>query len=174
MPKSKKNIITSPSIFSANVVISNEGLLTEILLRVPVKSLVRCKMCIEKMAFFNSNPHFTCLKIRRFSHASGIFLYHYFQYYAMAVLDVVRGEKEDDSLLVLHIPEMVILRYNLVDKSFHMLCDFDGGHNTTTTTTYQVKSHTVESGEGRVYTDLTSTLVGRTDVSERPLAQDKA
>ncbi|KAJ8562279.1 hypothetical protein K7X08_011570 [Anisodus acutangulus] len=50
-----------------------------------------------------------------------------FHYYAMAVLDVVRGEKEEDSFLVLHIPEMAILRYNLVDKSFNKLCDFDNG-----------------------------------------------
>lgn len=44
-----------------------------------------------------------------------------FHYYGMAVLDVVRGDKEDDSFLILHITEMVILRYNLVDKSFYKL-----------------------------------------------------
>ncbi|XP_059309910.1 F-box protein At5g07610-like [Lycium ferocissimum] len=52
-----------------------------------------------------------------------------FHYHAMAVLNVVRGEKEEHSFLVFHIPEMSILRYNLVDKSFYMLCDFESGHN---------------------------------------------
>ncbi|WMV36594.1 hypothetical protein MTR67_029979 [Solanum verrucosum] len=50
-----------------------------------------------------------------------------FHYYGMAVLDVVRGDKEEDSFLILHIPGMVILRYNLVDKSFYKLWDFDNG-----------------------------------------------
>nr|XP_009621120.2 F-box protein At5g07610-like [Nicotiana tomentosiformis] len=52
-----------------------------------------------------------------------------FHYYAMAVVNVVRGEKEEDTFLVLHIPEMAILRYNLADKLFHMLCDFDSGQD---------------------------------------------
>ncbi|KAF3615549.1 hypothetical protein FXO37_35450 [Capsicum annuum] len=49
-----------------------------------------------------------------------------FHYYAMNVLNVVRGEKEEDTL-ILHIPEKALLRYNLVDKSFYKLCDFDTG-----------------------------------------------
>ncbi|MCD7451899.1 hypothetical protein HAX54_013924 [Datura stramonium] len=44
-------------------------------------------------------------------------------YFAMAVLLVVRGEKEEDAFMVLHIPRMVI-RYNLRDYTFYKLCEF--------------------------------------------------
>nr|GEU53148.1 hypothetical protein [Tanacetum cinerariifolium] len=40
-----------------------------------------------------------------------------------AVLDLVLGEKDDDSFLVLEIPWTVV-RYNLVSKTFHKLHDF--------------------------------------------------
>ncbi|MCD7451898.1 hypothetical protein HAX54_013923 [Datura stramonium] len=45
-------------------------------------------------------------------------------YLAMAVLCVVRGEKEEDAFMVLHIPKMV-KRYNLTDYTFQKLCEFD-------------------------------------------------
>ncbi|KAK4352746.1 hypothetical protein RND71_028264 [Anisodus tanguticus] len=45
-------------------------------------------------------------------------------YLAMVVLCVVRGEKEEDAFMVLHIPKMVI-RYNLRDYTFYKLCEFD-------------------------------------------------
>ncbi|KAF3617927.1 hypothetical protein FXO38_33702, partial [Capsicum annuum] len=63
---------------------------------------------------------FSCM-IRRYLETTD------FHYYAMDVLNVVRGEKEEDTFLILHIPEKALLRYNLVDKSFYKLCDFDNG-----------------------------------------------
>ncbi|XP_009593722.1 F-box protein At5g07610-like [Nicotiana tabacum] len=49
-------------------------------------------------------------------------------YLAMAVLCVVRGEKEEDDFMVLHIPRMVI-RYNLRDYTFYKLCEFGNSTN---------------------------------------------
>ncbi|KAF3678062.1 hypothetical protein FXO38_03447 [Capsicum annuum] len=72
MPKTKKKITS----FSANVLFSNEELLSEILLRVPVKSLLRCKCVSRKWLSLICSPHFTRLRIPRPHPASGIFLYH--------------------------------------------------------------------------------------------------
>nr|GMC59011.1 DnaJ protein homolog [Ipomoea batatas] len=46
-------------------------------------------------------------------------------YYAFAILSLVRGKREDDCFLVLEIPGKAI-RYNLVDGSIDMLCEFEG------------------------------------------------
>ncbi|KAF3615176.1 hypothetical protein FXO38_28544 [Capsicum annuum] len=43
-------------------------------------------------------------------------------YFAMVVLCVVRGEKEEDTFMILHIPKMII-RYNLRDYTFYKLCE---------------------------------------------------
>ncbi|KAL3521386.1 hypothetical protein ACH5RR_019535 [Cinchona calisaya] len=42
-----------------------------------------------------------------------------------SVLSIIRGEKEEDAFLVLHIPGKAI-RYNLVSQTFEKLCDFEG------------------------------------------------
>ncbi|WMV26734.1 hypothetical protein MTR67_020119 [Solanum verrucosum] len=44
-------------------------------------------------------------------------------YLAMSVLCVVRGEKEEEAFMILHIPKMVI-RYNLRDNTFYKLYEF--------------------------------------------------
>ncbi|KAA8533900.1 hypothetical protein F0562_031417 [Nyssa sinensis] len=46
----------------------------------------------------------------------------YFNDYAFVILSLVRGQKDEESFLVLHIPGKVI-RYNFGDKSFKKLCD---------------------------------------------------
>lgn len=46
-------------------------------------------------------------------------------YYALSVLSIIRGEKEEDAFLVLQIPGKAV-RYNLVNKTFQKLCDFEG------------------------------------------------
>ncbi|KAL6989450.1 hypothetical protein U1Q18_015199 [Sarracenia purpurea var. burkii] len=48
-------------------------------------------------------------------------------YYSFAILSVVRGEEEEGSFLVLHVPGKVV-RYSLVDKSFEELCDVAPEH----------------------------------------------
>ncbi|CAL5343819.1 unnamed protein product [Camellia sinensis] len=44
--------------------------------------------------------------------------------YSYVVLTIVRGEKDEDSFMVLHVPGKVI-RYNLVDRTFRKICDVD-------------------------------------------------
>ncbi|XAR66101.1 hypothetical protein NMG60_11012183 [Bertholletia excelsa] len=46
---------------------------------------------------------------------------------SLAILSIVRGEKEDDSFLVLHIPGKII-RFHLADKTFEMICDVAPEH----------------------------------------------
>ncbi|GJZ28478.1 F-box protein-like protein [Tanacetum coccineum] len=45
------------------------------------------------------------------------------RYYEFEVLDVVRGEKEDDTFMVVIIPAGKIIRYNVLDKSFNQIYD---------------------------------------------------
>ncbi|CAK9188067.1 unnamed protein product [Ilex paraguariensis] len=46
----------------------------------------------------------------------------YFDRYAFSILSLVRGEKDEESFLVLYIPGKAI-RYNLVNRTFWKLCD---------------------------------------------------
>ncbi|KAK6121896.1 hypothetical protein DH2020_044357 [Rehmannia glutinosa] len=46
-------------------------------------------------------------------------------YYACSIFSLVRGEKEEDSFLVLQIPGKAI-RYNLVYQTFETICEFAG------------------------------------------------
>ncbi|KAK6117839.1 hypothetical protein DH2020_048421 [Rehmannia glutinosa] len=46
-------------------------------------------------------------------------------YYACSIFSLVRGEKEEDSFLVLQIPGIAI-RYNLVYRTFETICEFAG------------------------------------------------
>ncbi|CAI9091982.1 OLC1v1027106C1 [Oldenlandia corymbosa var. corymbosa] len=48
------------------------------------------------------------------------------EYFQLSVLAVIREEKEEDAFVVLQIPGKAI-RYNLVTKTFHKLCDFVDG-----------------------------------------------
>ncbi|PHT45267.1 hypothetical protein CQW23_14425 [Capsicum baccatum] len=56
-------------------------------------------------------------------------------YFAIVVLLVVRGEKEEDAFMVLHIPGMII-RYNLKDYIFYKLGEF-GNTSTNEDDNYQ-------------------------------------
>lgn len=47
-------------------------------------------------------------------------------YYQFVILGLVRGEEDEDSFLVLHIPGNAI-RYRFRDKTFRKLCDFPPG-----------------------------------------------
>lgn len=73
---------------------------------------LKCKVNVEDVV--NAFPHM----IRHY-HDSTDWNY----YLAMSVLCVVRGEKEEDTFMILHIPKMVI-RYNLRDYTFYKLCEF--------------------------------------------------
>ncbi|PWA46682.1 F-box family protein [Artemisia annua] len=46
------------------------------------------------------------------------------KYYFYEVLDVVRGDKEEDTFMVVRIPSKII-RYNILDKSFKLILDID-------------------------------------------------
>ncbi|KAF3615175.1 hypothetical protein FXO38_28545 [Capsicum annuum] len=56
-------------------------------------------------------------------------------YFVIVVLLVVRGEKEEDAFMVLHIPGMII-RYNLKDYIFYKLGEF-GNTSTNDEDNYQ-------------------------------------
>ncbi|XP_060193033.1 F-box protein At5g07610-like [Lycium barbarum] len=61
--------------FSRNEVFSNEELLIEILLHLPVKSLVRCKCVSKKWSSLITSPEFTRLRVPSFNPARGLFLH---------------------------------------------------------------------------------------------------
>ncbi|KAJ7974833.1 putative F-box family protein [Quillaja saponaria] len=48
--------------------------------------------------------------------------------YRFSILSVVRGQRDENSYLVLSIPGKVV-RYNFQDKTFHKLCDIPTGHD---------------------------------------------
>lgn len=66
-----KNCISS---ISANEMILNEELMIEIFLRLPVKSLVRCKCVAKKWNNLITSPEFTRLRVPCFNPARGLFL----------------------------------------------------------------------------------------------------
>ncbi|XP_071738824.1 F-box protein At5g07610-like [Rutidosis leptorrhynchoides] len=43
--------------------------------------------------------------------------------FEFGVLDVVRGEEEEDTFMVVKVVDNIIMRYNILDKSFIKLCD---------------------------------------------------
>lgn len=47
-------------------------------------------------------------------------------YYAFSMLGVIREVNDAESCIVLHIPGKAI-RYNLKDKTFEKICEFDPG-----------------------------------------------
>lgn len=47
-------------------------------------------------------------------------------YYAFSILGVIREVNDAESCMVLHIPGKAI-RYNLKDKTFDKICEFDPG-----------------------------------------------
>ncbi|KAK4722198.1 hypothetical protein R3W88_012431 [Solanum pinnatisectum] len=63
------------SLFSANEVIPKEELLIEIFLRLPVKSLIRCKCVAKKWNYLITSPEFTRLRVPCFNPARGLFLH---------------------------------------------------------------------------------------------------
>ncbi|CAN4116496.1 unnamed protein product [Withania somnifera] len=60
---------------SANKVGYNEGLLTQIFLHLPAKSLIRCKCVSKQWHFIITSPHFTRLRTPQFNSARGLFLH---------------------------------------------------------------------------------------------------
>ncbi|KAH0727717.1 F-box protein At5g07610-like [Solanum tuberosum] len=52
---------------------------------------------------------------------------HELNYYNFTVLSLVRGRREEDAFLVLAIPgDCKAMRYNIIEKTFEKLCDYEG------------------------------------------------
>ncbi|CAN4116497.1 unnamed protein product [Withania somnifera] len=69
------NKMSCLSSFSANEVLSNEDLLIKVFLRLPGKSLVRCKCVSKKWHCIITSPEFTLLRVLYFNPARGLFLH---------------------------------------------------------------------------------------------------